>query len=177
MALIEAIKSDLSVNWSNKSRFIVITYRIANYFALHRSGFVRALGYPFIKFYHISVIWIIGVEIPEKTRIGKTFHVGHGTGIVLNQDVVIGSNVLIRQCTTIGSKGPAGRSPKIGDNVEIGANTVIIGDVEIGNNVKIGAGSVVTKSLPSDCVAYGNPAKIVSNQTDLLLAKMDGRTL
>lgn len=47
----------------------------------------------------------------------------------------------------------------IGDNVWIAANVVVIGGVNIGNNVVIGAGSVVTKDIPDNYIAYGNPCK------------------
>lgn len=50
---------------------------------------------------------------------------------------------------------------KIGSNVWIGANSVILPEVEIGNNVIIGAGSVVTKSIPSNSIAVGNPCKVI----------------
>jgi acetyltransferase-like isoleucine patch superfamily enzyme len=50
---------------------------------------------------------------------------------------------------------------KIGDNVIIGASTIILPDVSIGNNSIIGAGSVVTKSIPPNVVAAGNPAKVI----------------
>ena len=49
----------------------------------------------------------------------------------------------------------------IGDNVWIGGNTVIFPGVTIGNNVTIGAGSVVTKNIPDNVLAYGNPCKII----------------
>ena len=49
----------------------------------------------------------------------------------------------------------------IGNNVWIGGGTTILPGVEIGDNVVIGAGSVVVKSIPSDCVAVGNPARVV----------------
>lgn len=48
----------------------------------------------------------------------------------------------------------------IGDNVWIGGNTVILPGITIGHNVTIGAGSVVTKSIPDDCLAFGNPCKV-----------------
>ena len=51
----------------------------------------------------------------------------------------------------------------IGDNVWIGANAIILPGVAIGNNCIIGAGSVVTKSFPSNCIIVGNPAKILSS--------------
>ena len=49
----------------------------------------------------------------------------------------------------------------IGDNVWIGGNTVILPGVTIGNNVVIGAGSVVTKDIPDNVIAYGNPCRII----------------
>lgn len=52
---------------------------------------------------------------------------------------------------------------KIGKNVWLGANVVILPGVELGHNVTIGAGSVVTKSIPSNCIAVGNPCKVVKN--------------
>ncbi|MBD1423775.1 acyltransferase [Sphingobacterium chuzhouense] len=56
---------------------------------------------------------------------------------------------------------------KIGDNVYIGNNALILPGVTIGNNVLIGAGSVVTKSIPDDSVVGGNPAKIICALSEL----------
>ena len=77
------------------------------------------------------------VVFPEKA--GKNLRVGPG--------VVIGKN--------------RGKRPVIGDNVYIAANSTVIGGIHIGNNVIVGAGSVVTKDLPSDGVYAGNPAKLL----------------
>jgi maltose O-acetyltransferase len=49
----------------------------------------------------------------------------------------------------------------IGDNVWIGGNTVVLPGITIGNNVTIGAGSVVTKDIPDNLLAFGNPCKII----------------
>ena len=75
----------------------------------------------------------------------------------------VGRNLTIRQCTTIGNKNEGGRdtTPIIGNNVDIGSNVVIIGNIRIGNNVKIGAGSVVTHDVDDNCVVAGNPAKVI----------------
>jgi serine O-acetyltransferase len=74
----------------------------------------------------------------------------------------IGKNFTFRNGLTIGNKNNDNTLlPSIGNNVEVGANVVIIGDIEIGDNVIIGAGAVVVKSVPSNVVVAGNPARII----------------
>ena len=82
----------------------------------------------------------------------------HAYSTVLNAEK-IGDNFTFINCTTIGKKG--NKRPIIGNNVTLGANVVIIGDVKIGNNVIIGAGSVIVKDIPDNSVVAGNPAKII----------------
>ena len=73
----------------------------------------------------------------------------------------IGKNFTFRNSITIGNKNNDSQQiPTLGDNVEIGANAVVIGNIYIGNNVIIGAGAVVTKDIPSNSIAVGNPAVI-----------------
>ena len=85
-----------------------------------------------------------------------------GENCQLTQDCKIfthgGGNVLRSLYPTFDCFGKV----KLGNNVYVGANSLIMPGVEIGNNVLIGAGSVVTKSVPSNVVIAGNPAKIVS---------------
>lgn len=71
----------------------------------------------------------------------------------------IGENFYINQLVTIGEE--KGKKPSIGDNVSIHTGAIVIGDITIGNNCTIGAGSVVTKSIPDNCVVVGNPARII----------------
>ncbi|MBQ8019953.1 MAG: serine acetyltransferase, partial [Paludibacteraceae bacterium] len=56
--------------------------------------------------------------------------------------------------------------PTIGNNVSIGANATIIGDITIGDNVIIGAGAVVVKDVPQYSVVVGNPARVIKTLTD-----------
>mgnify|MGYP002710252414 FL=1 len=59
------------------------------------------------------------------------------------------------------------RSPvTVGDNVWIGGNTVILPGVTVGSNVVIGAGSVVSKDIPDNTIAAGNPCKVIRKITD-----------
>ena len=116
--------------------------------------------------YRIIVEWILCVEIPFRTKIGKSLRLYHGQSLVVNNETIIGSNCTLRQSTTIGtnkklSNGKWNKSPIIGDNVDVGANCIIIGPIVIGDNVIIGAGSVVVKSVESNTKVAGNPAKII----------------
>lgn len=91
---------------------------------------------------------------------GYGLYIGHGGPIIVNATAVIGNNVNLSQYTTIGSNH--GKAAVIGDNVYIGPSVCIVEDVTIGNNVTIGAGSVVTKSIPDNATAAGNYAKVLN---------------
>ena len=88
----------------------------------------------------------------------------HPIGIVIGFKVSMGYDCQIYQNVTIGAKDTANyrtaNYPKIGNNVTIYPNTVIIGDISIGDNAIIGAGTIVRADIPANCVAYGNPLKI-----------------
>jgi len=106
-------------------------------------------------------------------RFGKRFYANHNLVILDGALVSIGDNVFLGPNVVISSAGhPTDayirnsglefvKPIKIGDNAWIGANVVILPGVDIGTNVTIGAGSVVTKSIESDCVAVGNPCQLM----------------
>lgn len=74
----------------------------------------------------------------------------------------IGEKVIVRHNTTIGNKNSGSNDkPVIGDNVQVGAGTLIIGDVNVGDNVVIGAGSVVVKDVEANRIVVGNPAHYI----------------
>ncbi len=78
----------------------------------------------------------------------------------------IGTNFIYRNNITIGNKNNNNDlCPIIGNNVEVGANAVLLGDITIGNNVVIGAGAVVVKNIPNDVIVVGNPARILKKRT------------
>ena len=94
-------------------------------------------------------------------KIGKNAYFPHrAIGVVIHENAVIGENARIQANVVIGGKGQSG-VPTIGNNVQIGANAVIVGGVEIGDNAIVGAGAVVLKDVPAACVACGVPATVV----------------
>ena len=104
-----------------------------------------------------------GIQLPTKTQIGKGLFIGHFGTIIVNPDAVLGENVNIAPGIIIGktNRGDKKGVPIIGNRVWIGANAVIVPGVHIGKNTVIGAGSVVTRDIPANVVAVGNPCRVL----------------
>lgn len=149
---------------SAKMRLILLLFRSTNLFN-NLPNSLRVISSIYRNIYILITEWILGVELPHNTQIGSKLRLIHGVGLVINQHTKIGVNCTIRHSTTIGNKkltnGSYSASPIIGNNVDIGSNSVIIGAITIGDNAVIGAGSVVVKNVPPGAIVAGNPAKII----------------
>lgn len=109
---------------------------------------------------------------------GENFSANYGLTVLDVGKVTFGDNVLIAPNVSIYTAGhpvhPVSRNSgyeygipiTVGDNVWIGGSVVILPGVTIGDNTVIGAGSVVTKDIPSDVIAAGNPCKVIRKITD-----------
>lgn len=131
-------------------------FRYVLYFRL--DPITRLVSFFFPPPYDSTAIWSNRDGV-----VGGGIFLMHAWGTVLNCEH-IGKGCSFLQNTTLGSKSNKEGvyvRPWLGDNVNVGANVVVIGGVRIGNNVNIGAGAVVTKDVPDNCTVIGNPARII----------------
>jgi serine O-acetyltransferase len=104
-----------------------------------------------------------GLDIHPCAQIGIQVMFDHGTGIVIGETATVGDGTTLLHGVTLGGTGKVGgdRHPKVGRNVLIGAGCSILGNIHIGCGAKIGAGSVVLRSIPRNATAVGAPARII----------------
>lgn len=157
--MLETFREASKQRCNTKSHIFIILFRLSNKFSKNR--FTRLIGAPIRIVYKIGVQWILGIDIPDKTNIGKDFTIYHGQGLIVHENVIIGNNCVLRHNTTIGNAREGGRCPVLGNHVEVGANSVIIGNINIGDYSVVAAGSVVIKDVPKKSVVAGNPARVV----------------
>ena len=106
-----------------------------------------------------------GLEIGPRVDIGPGFYIGHAFNISINPSVKIGKNVNIHRGAVIGQENRGSRcgTPVIGDNVWIGVNAVIVGEVSVGSDVLIAPNTYVNRDIPSHSIVLGNPCQIISS--------------
>ncbi len=107
--------------------------------------------------------FLTGIDIHPGAKIGSGFFIDHGMGTVIGETSEIGHDVLLYQGVTLGGTGKdkGKRHPTLGNDIVVGAGAKVLGPIKIGDNVKIGAGSVVVHLVPPNSTVVGIPAKIV----------------
>jgi len=110
--------------------------------------------------------FLTGVEIHPGAKIGKSFFIDHGMGIVVGETTEIGDNVTLYQGVTLGGTGKekGKRHPTIGNNVVIGVGATILGAITIGDNAIVGGGAVVVHPVPSNSTVVGIPGRVVKRE-------------
>ena len=107
---------------------------------------------------------LTGIEIHPGAKIGRGLFIDHGSAIVIGETAELGKNCILFHNVTLGGTGKhfGKRHPTIGNNVLIGTGATLLGPIMVGDNVKIGAESVIIMhNIPSDCTVVGAPGKIV----------------
>jgi serine O-acetyltransferase len=103
------------------------------------------------------------IEIHPGATIGHRFFIDHGSGVVIGETTEIGDDVLLYQGVTLGGTGgeKGKRHPTLGNRVVVGTGAKILGNIRIGDNVKVGAGSVVVHHVPDNSTVVGVPGRVV----------------
>lgn len=124
----------------------------------------RWLRLPFSILYKILKLLsqiLTGIDLPCEVTVGRRFKIEHFGDIIISGDTVFGDDVVIRNGVTVGLKRTNERgAPVIGNRVDIGAGAKILGPIRIGDDVAVGANAVVLQDVPPNSLAIGVPAQI-----------------
>lgn len=154
-------------DWLSQGFWTLFWHRFGNWRMSVRPKLLRA---PFSLLYRIMFKlceWVCGIKLSYNVPVGRRLRIDHFGGIIIGARS-IGSDVYIRQNTTLGIADPSDRNAKpiIGDGVQIGAGAVIVGDIVIGERAIIGANAVVTKDVPPGAIMGGVPARLIRMRED-----------
>lgn len=158
-----AASSTLEVILSYAGFHAILAYRVAHRLKVHDIPIVPRVLSQLAR-------WVTGVEIHPSAKIGTGFFIDHGMGVVIGETAEIGDYVTLFQGVTLGGTGKerGKRHPTLGNHVVVGAGAKILGGITIGDNVKIGANSVVLKHVPPDSTVIGVPARVIKTQGERL---------
>ena len=141
----------------------LLAYRLAHWLKQHQVPLLpRAISQ--------LARWLTGIEIHPSAKIGSGFFIDHGMGVVIGETAEVGDHVTLFQGVTLGGTGKerGKRHPTLGNHVVVGAGAKILGGITIGDSVKIGANSVVLKSVPPNSTVIGVPGRIIKSQGERL---------
>jgi serine O-acetyltransferase len=141
---------------------MVFLMRMAHFLRWHQFG--KYISPLVIQMYYWAQT-LYNTQISYGSEIGSGLYIPHTGGIVINPASKIGERCYLAHNVTIGKvhAGDKAGVPEVGDDVFLGVGAVILGKIKIGNNVAIGANSVVITDIPDNCFAAGSPAKVISN--------------
>src|ERR1700723_1597870 len=132
--------------------------------AQHLSHWLWLHGMRFLARFISQVARVLtGIEIHPGAEIGRRLFIDHGMGTVIGETAIVGDDVTLYQGVTLGGTGKekGKRHPTIEDDVVIGDGAKVLGNITVGRNCRIGAGSVVLRSVPENSTVVGVPGHII----------------
>ena len=159
-----AARTRLEVLLCYPGLWAVWIYRVSHWLWRHHLRLLARVLSQVGRFY-------TGVDIHPGALIGQRLFIDHGTGVVVGETAIVGSDVTMYQGVTLGGTGKqhGKRHPTICDRVFIGNNANILGDLTVGENSRVGAGSVVLSDVPPNSTVVGVPAHIVYRNGERVL--------
>jgi serine O-acetyltransferase len=134
----------------------LVWYRIAHWFYIKKIFFFARLLSQMGRFF-------TGIEIHPGAKIGRGLFIDHGMGVVIGETAEVGDNCTIYHGVTLGGTGKdkGKRHPTIGNNVLISTGAKVLGPFKVGDNARIGANSVVLSEVEPDTTVVGVPGRAV----------------
>jgi serine O-acetyltransferase len=157
-----AIHSKLELFFNYPGVWALVTYRVAH--IIYNKGF-KTISRMLMGITQM----ITNIDIHPRCTIGRNVFIDHGFGVVIGETAIVENNVLIYQGVTLGGvnlERNIKRHPTIKRGAVIGGGAKVLGDITIGENARVGANSVVVKSVPADSTAVGIPARVIIRGKD-----------
>ena len=162
--MFENIRGDLRAHggdWSAQGFWALLVYRFGRWRYGVRPPLLRKFFSLIYKILFKFIQIVTGIQLPCEVPIGRNFVIDHFGGIVISGYAEFGDNCRIRSGVVVGIRRVGEHSaPVIGNNVDIGVGAKLLGAIRIGNNVLIGANAVVLENVPDNSIAVGVPAVI-----------------
>ena len=137
----------------------MVVYRFGRWRYTVRPSIVRKLFSFMYKVFFKLIQVIAGIELPCEVEIGRNFVIDHFGGIIISGYARFGDNCRIRSGVVVGLRRVGEPfAPTIGNNVDIGTGAKLLGPIRIGDNVLVGANAVVLCDVPDNSVVFGVPA-------------------
>ncbi len=127
--------------------------------------------------YHLGIVGkvfailnqiLFSCDIARNAKIAGGLYLPHPSGVVVGEHAVVGKNCILHQGVTLGDRGECheGSDPVLGDFIEVGTGAKVLGVVHLGDYVRVGANSVVLKDVEAYGVVAGVPAKLIAIRDD-----------
>lgn len=139
----------------------LVVYRFGAWRYRIKPRLLRAPLYVVYKAAFVLIQMLSGIELPCEVKLGRRFRIEHHSDIIINGKAEFGDDVVVRNGVTVGVRHTnVLEAPVIGNRVDIGAGAKILGPIRIGDDVVVGANAVVITDVPSNSIAIGVPAQI-----------------
>jgi len=158
------IRADLRAyggRWGAQGFWVMAVYRFGRWRYGVRPTMLRKACSLVYRILYKSAQVLTGIELPCEVELGQNFIIDHFGGIIISGYAKFGDNCRIRNGVVVGIRRVEDTiAPVIGNNVDIGSGAKLLGPIRIGDNVLIGANAVVLCDVPANSIAIGVPATI-----------------
>ncbi len=168
--MFENIRADLKTyggDWTRQGFWVMIVYRFGRWRYTLRNTLARKCCSFFYKFLYKAIQVLTGIELPCEVPVGRNFRIDHFGYVVVSGFAKFGDHCILRSGVVVGlQRTDEPGAPIIGNNVDVGTGAKLLGRITIGNNVLIGANSVVITDVPDNSIAVGVPARIIPRKPE-----------